>query len=67
MSPTGFINNTTEVNLESVTAIIAALLVVFAAIMDPYVSFGIAVILLTAIGLYRFVRRYKREQGSLNS
>jgi len=31
--------------------------------MDPYISVGIAVTLLVALGIYKFVERQKQEKG----
>jgi predicted membrane protein len=62
MSPTGFIKNVAKAKVESITAIVAALLVLFTAMMDPYVSAGIAVTLLVALGIYEFVKRQKQEK-----
>ncbi len=55
-----------KAKIESIFAIAAALLVLFTAMMDPYISFGIAVTLLVALGIYRFVKRRKQERGYLN-
>ena len=63
MPPTGFTKNTAKVKVESVTAIVAALLVLFVAMMDPYVSVGIAATLLVALGTCEFVKRHKQEMG----
>jgi hypothetical protein len=52
--------------MESTVAIAAALLVLFTAMMDPYMSVGIAVTLLVALGIYKFVKRQKQEKGYLN-
>lgn len=65
-SVTGFIKNVTKDKMESIFAIAAALLVLFTAIMDPYISAGIAVTLLAAIGIYKFIKRQKQERGYLN-
>jgi len=47
--------------MESIFAIAAALIVLFTAIMDPYISVVIAVTLLVALGIYEFVRKQKKE------
>jgi Co/Zn/Cd efflux system component len=52
--------------MESIFAIAAALIVLFTAIMDPYISVGIAVTLLVALGIYEFVRKQKQEKSYLN-
>ena len=66
MSLTKFIKNVTKAKIESIFAIAAALLVLFTAMMEPYISVGIAVGLLVAIGIYKFVNRQKQEKGYLN-
>ena len=40
-------------------AILAALLVLFAAILDPRISAGIAVVALVGLGIYLMTRRRK--------
>jgi len=55
-----------KAEIESIPAIAAALLVLFTAMMDPYISFGIAVALLVTLGIYKFVKRQKQERGYLN-
>jgi len=62
-----FIKNVEEFAIEDIFAVVAALLVLVTAKMGLYVSFGIAVILLAAIGLYVFARRYRQVQRCLNS
>jgi len=66
MSPARFIKNVVKVKIESIFAIVAAFLVLFTAIMDPYISFAIAVVLLVASAIYKFVERQERERGYLN-
>lgn len=66
MSLTRFIKNVVKAKMESIFAIAAALLVLFTAMMDPYVSFGIVVTLLIALGIYEFVKD-KKDKGYLNS
>ena len=65
-SQTRFIKNVMKAEIESIPAIAAALLVLFTAMMDPYISFGIAVALLVTLGIYKFVKRQKQERGYLN-
>jgi predicted membrane protein len=62
-SLTRFIKNVVKVKIESILAIAAALIVLFTAMMEPYISFGIAITLLAALGIYKFVKRQKRENG----
>ena len=66
MSLTRFIKNVVKTEMESIFAIAAAILVLFAVMMDPYISVGIAVTLLVALGIYEFVKRQKQEKGYLN-
>jgi predicted membrane protein len=66
ISLTGFIKNVVKAKIESIFAIAAALLVLFTAMMEPYISVGIAVTLLVALGIYKFVKRQKQEKGYLN-
>jgi hypothetical protein len=66
MSLTRFIKNVVKAKIESIFAIAAALLVLFTAMMEPLISVGIAVTLLVAPGIYKFVERQKQERGSLN-
>ncbi len=66
MSLTRFIKNVVKVKIESIFAIAAALIVLFAAVMEPYISLGIAVTLLVALGIYEFIKRQKQEKGYLN-
>jgi len=56
MSLTRFIKDVVKAKMESIFAIAAALLVLFTAMMDPYVSIGIAFTLLVALGIYEFVK-----------
>ena len=42
---------------EGTIAILAALIVLFSAMIDPRISAGVAVVALVAIGVYRFVRK----------
>jgi O-antigen/teichoic acid export membrane protein len=62
MSLIRLIKNVVKTEMESIFAIVAALLVLFAAMMDPYMSVAIAVTLLVALGTYRFVKRQKQEK-----
>jgi len=52
-----FIKNVVKARIESIFAITAAFLVLFTAMMDPYISFGIAITLLVALVIYKFVKR----------
>ncbi|MGB5925532.1 MAG: hypothetical protein WBH01_05490 [Dehalococcoidia bacterium] len=61
-----FIKNVAKAKMDSIFAIAAALIVLFTAMMDPYMSAGIAVTLLVALGIYKLVKRQKQEQGYLN-
>ena len=65
-SLTRFIKNVVKAKIESLFAIAAALLVLFTAMMDPYISVGIAFTLLVAPVIYKFVRRQKQERGYLS-
>ncbi len=66
MSLTRFIKNAVKVKMESIFAVAAALLVLFTAMMQPYISVGIAATLLVALALYKFAKRQKQERGYLN-
>jgi len=63
---TKFIKNVVKAKIESIFAVAAAILVLFTAMMDPYISVVIAVTLLVALGIYKFVERQERERGYLN-
>ena len=65
-SLTRFIKNVVQAKIESIFAIAAALLVLFTAMLDPYISVGIAVTLLVVLAIYKFVERQERERGYLN-
>jgi len=65
-SLTRFIKNVMKSEMESIFAIAAALLVLFTAMMEPYISIGIAVTLLVALGIYEFIKRQKQEKGYIN-
>jgi len=65
-SLTRFIKNVVKAKIENILAIAAALLVLFTAMMDPYISVGIAVTLLVAPGTYKFVKKQEQEKGYLN-
>ena len=52
-----FIKNVVKARIESIFAITTAFLVLFTAMMDPYISFGIAITLLVALVIYKFVKR----------
>ena len=66
ISLTGFIKNVVKAKIESIFAIGAAPLVLFTAMMGPYISVGIAVTLLVALGIYEFVKRQKQDKGYIN-
>ncbi len=63
---TKFIKNVVKAKIESIFAIAAALLVLFTAMTDPNISVVIAVTLLVALGIYKFVKRQKQERWYLN-
>jgi O-antigen/teichoic acid export membrane protein len=65
-SLTRFIKNVMKAKVESIFVIASVFLVLFTAIMDPYISFAIAAVLLVASAIYKFVERQKRERGYLN-
>ena len=65
-SLTRSIKNLVKAKIESIFAIAAALLVLFTAMMDPYISVGIAFTLLGALGIHEFVKRQKQEKEYLN-
>jgi len=65
-SLTRFIKNVVKAKIESIFAIAAAPLVLFTAMMGPYISVGIAVTLLVALGIYNFVKRQKQEKEYIN-
>ena len=65
-SLTRFAKNVVKAKMESIFAIAAALLVLFTAMTEPYISVGIAVTLLVALGIYEFIKRQKQERGYLN-
>ena len=66
MSVTGFSKNVVKAKMESIFAIAAAILVLFTAMINPYISAGIAVTLLVALGIYEFVKSQEQERGYLN-
>ncbi len=66
MSPTELIRNTVKVRMENIAAIVAVLLVLYAAMMDPYASVGIAVTLLVVLGIYRFAKLQEQEKACLD-
>ena len=65
-SLTSVIKNLVKAKIESIFAIAAVLLVLFTAMMEPYISVGIAGTLLVALGIYEFIKRRKQEKGYLN-
>jgi predicted membrane protein len=65
-SLTRFIKNVVKDKIESIFTIAAALLVMFTAMIDAYISFGIAITLLFVLGIYELVKKQKQERGYLN-
>lgn len=65
-SATGFVKNVVKAKIENIYAIALALLVLVTAVMDPYISSGIAAALLVASATYKFADRLKQEKGYLN-
>ena len=63
---TGFIKNVVKAEMESIFTMASVLLVLFTAMMEPYISVGIAATLLVALALYKSARRQKQERGYLN-
>jgi hypothetical protein len=53
--------------MEGSSAIVAALLVLFATMMDSHTSVGIGTTLLAALGIYRFAERQKQETWYVDS
>jgi len=66
MSLTRFIKSVVKDRMESIFAIATTLLVLFTAMMNPHISVGIAISLLVALGMYKFVKGQKQEKGYLN-
>jgi len=66
MSLTGFFENVVKAKIESIFAIAGALIVLFTAIMDPYISFGIAVTLLVALEYMNLSKDKNKRRGYLN-
>ncbi|MFC1927555.1 hypothetical protein ACFLW7_03150 [Chloroflexota bacterium] len=66
MSLIRLIKNVVKTEMESIFAIVAALLVLFTAMMDPYMSVGITVTLIVALGIHKFVKIQEQEKGYLN-
>jgi O-antigen/teichoic acid export membrane protein len=62
-SVTRFIKNVVKAKIENIFAIALVLLVLFTAMMDPYISFSIAVALLVALAIYGFVKRQNKRGG----
>ena len=62
-SVTKFIKNVVKAKIENIFAIALVLLVLFTAMMDPYISFSIAVALLVALAIYGFVKRQNKRGG----
>jgi hypothetical protein len=56
-----FIKSVVKTEMESIFAVVAALLVLFTAMMDSYISVGVVATLLVALVIHEFVRR--QEQG----
>ena len=63
---TRFIKNVVKDRMESIFAIAGALIVLFTAIMDPYISFGIAVTLLVALEYMNLSKDKNKRRGYLN-
>jgi hypothetical protein len=66
MSLTRFIKNAVKTEMEVIFGVVAALLVLSTAMMDPYVSAGIAVTLLVALGIYEFVKGHRQDKRYSN-
>ena len=62
-SVTRFIKNVVKAKTENIFAIALVLLVLFTSMMDPYISFSIAVALLIALTIYGFVKRQNKRGG----
>jgi hypothetical protein len=65
-SLTRFIKNVVKSRIESIFAIASALLVLFTAMIDAHISFGIAGTLLFVLGICELVKKQKQERGYLN-
>ena len=52
--------------MDNIFAVVAAVLVLFVATMAPYVSLGIAFILLVGPGIHGFVNEQKQEKAYSN-
>ena len=65
-SLTRFIKNVMKAKVESIFAIASVFLVLFTAMINPYISFVIAAVLLVASAIYKFAERLKQERGYLN-
>ena len=63
---TGFVENVMKAKIESKYVVALALLVLFTAMTDPYISSAIATALLVASATYKFVERLKQERGYLD-
>jgi hypothetical protein len=50
--------------IDNIFAVVAVVLVLFAATTDPYMSIGMAVTLLVVLGVYEFVKRHRQETVS---
>ncbi|BCX03001.1 MAG: hypothetical protein KatS3mg053_0939 [Candidatus Roseilinea sp.] len=46
--------------IEAILAALAAILVLFTTMLDPRVSVGLAIVLLTAFAVYKLIRRPSR-------
>jgi hypothetical protein len=64
-SGTGFVKNVMKGKIENIYAIALALLVLVTAMMDPYISFGIAATLLVASAIYNLWKD-KTEKGGIS-
>jgi len=65
-SLTRFIKNVVKAKIENIFAIAVALLVLFTAMIDPYISAGIAVTLLVALGIYELTKDRTKRGEYLN-
>jgi hypothetical protein len=63
---TSLIENVQKSEMENILAVIAAVLVLFVATIAPYVSLGIAFILLVGPGIHEFVKKQKQEKAYSN-
>lgn len=66
MSPTRFINNTVKARTESFFAFAQPLLVLSPAMMSPFISVGLSVTLLVAVGIFRSFKRQQQDRRYMN-